>query len=56
MSRWRRVEIYTSFLRLSGELEGPVEERLTSGQELELVVPRDKLLLFDAETEERVSP
>jgi multiple sugar transport system ATP-binding protein len=32
----------------------PVEEQLSAGQELRLVVPRDKLLLFDAETEERV--
>jgi hypothetical protein len=29
MSDWRRVEIYTAFLRMSGELEGPAEERLT---------------------------
>jgi multiple sugar transport system ATP-binding protein len=33
----------------------PVEEQLGSGQDLKLMVPRDKLLLFDAETEERVS-
>jgi multiple sugar transport system ATP-binding protein len=32
----------------------PVEEQLSAGQELRLVVPRDKLLLFDAKTEERV--
>ncbi|HEX3606689.1 MAG TPA: hypothetical protein VH134_12250 [Candidatus Dormibacteraeota bacterium] len=29
MSQWRRVELYTTFLRLSGELEGPAEQRLT---------------------------
>ena len=29
MSHWRRVEIYTSFLRLSGELEGSADGRLT---------------------------
>ncbi|HVS41955.1 MAG TPA: hypothetical protein VMU20_06750 [Candidatus Dormibacteraeota bacterium] len=29
MSNRRRVEIYTSFLRLSGELEGLADERLT---------------------------
>jgi ABC-type sugar transport system ATPase subunit len=33
----------------------PVEEQVGAGQELKLTVPRDKLLLFDAETEERVS-
>ena len=33
----------------------PVEEQIASGQELRLMVPRDKLLLFDTETEERVS-
>src|SRR6059058_1228427 len=33
----------------------PVEEHIGSGQELRLMIPRDKLLLFDAETEERVS-
>jgi multiple sugar transport system ATP-binding protein len=32
----------------------PVEEKVETGQELTFVVPRDKLLLFDAETEERV--
>jgi multiple sugar transport system ATP-binding protein len=32
----------------------PVEEQVGAGQELKLTVPRDKLLLFDAETEERV--
>jgi multiple sugar transport system ATP-binding protein len=32
----------------------PVEEQIGSGQELTFAVPRDKLLLFDAETEERV--
>ena len=32
-----------------------VDERLDTGQDLPFVVPRDKLLLFDAETEERVS-
>ena len=33
----------------------PVEEQIGSGQELKLAVPRDKLLLFDADTEERVT-
>jgi multiple sugar transport system ATP-binding protein len=32
----------------------PVEQQIGSGQELRLTVPRDKLLLFDAQTEERV--
>jgi multiple sugar transport system ATP-binding protein len=32
----------------------PVEAQLAAGQELKLTVPRDKLLLFDAQTEERV--
>ena len=32
----------------------PVEEQVGAGQELKLTVPRDKLLLFDAATEERV--
>jgi multiple sugar transport system ATP-binding protein len=32
----------------------PVEAQVKSGEELGFVVPRDKLLLFDAETEERV--
>jgi multiple sugar transport system ATP-binding protein len=32
----------------------PVEENVGIGQELRFTVPRDKLLLFDAETEERV--
>jgi multiple sugar transport system ATP-binding protein len=32
----------------------PVEEQVGIGQELRFTVPRDKLLLFDAETEERV--
>jgi multiple sugar transport system ATP-binding protein len=32
----------------------PVEEKLALGQEAEFSVPRDKLLLFDAETQERV--
>jgi multiple sugar transport system ATP-binding protein len=32
----------------------PVEEQVGTGQDLTFVVPRDKLLLFDAETEERV--
>src|SRR3954452_12392256 len=31
----------------------PIEEQISAGQELKLTVPRDKLLLFDAETEER---
>jgi multiple sugar transport system ATP-binding protein len=33
----------------------PVEEQLGTGQEVTFAVPRDKLLLFDAETEERVA-
>jgi multiple sugar transport system ATP-binding protein len=32
----------------------PVEEQMATGQELTFSVPRDKLLLFDAETQERV--
>ena len=32
----------------------PVEERLTMGQSAEFSVPRDKLRIFDAETQERV--
>ncbi|MDX6369678.1 MAG: multiple sugar transport system ATP-binding protein [Gaiellaceae bacterium] len=32
----------------------PVEQQISSGQDLKLTVPRDKLLLFDAETEERI--
>jgi multiple sugar transport system ATP-binding protein len=32
----------------------PVEEKLGVGQEAEFSVPRDKLLLFDAETQQRV--
>jgi multiple sugar transport system ATP-binding protein len=32
----------------------PVEEQVAIGQELRFTVPRDKLLLFDAETEERI--
>ena len=32
----------------------PVEEQVGSGQELKLSVPRDKLLLFDSQSEERV--
>jgi ABC-type sugar transport system ATPase subunit len=32
----------------------PVEDQVGAGQELKLTVPRDKLLLFDAATEERV--
>src|SRR5947208_3842588 len=32
----------------------PVEAQVGAGQELKLTVPRDKLLLFDAQTEERV--
>jgi len=32
----------------------PVEEKLGLGQEAEFSVPRDKLLLFDAETQQRV--
>jgi multiple sugar transport system ATP-binding protein len=33
----------------------PVEEQIGSGQQLKLVIPRNKLLLFDAQTEERVA-
>jgi multiple sugar transport system ATP-binding protein len=33
----------------------PIEERLQAGQDIDFTVPRDKLLLFDAETEERVA-
>jgi multiple sugar transport system ATP-binding protein len=33
----------------------PVEDRLTTGQNLDFFVSRDKLRLFDAETEERVA-
>jgi multiple sugar transport system ATP-binding protein len=33
----------------------PVEERLSIGEEREFSIPRDKLLLFDKDTEERVS-
>jgi ABC-type sugar transport system ATPase subunit len=33
----------------------PVEERLNIGEEREFSIPRDKLLLFDKETQERVS-
>ena len=32
----------------------PVEENVSGGQDLTFTVPRDKVLLFDAETEERV--
>jgi multiple sugar transport system ATP-binding protein len=32
----------------------PVDERVSAGDELTFTVPRDKLYLFDAETEERV--
>ncbi len=32
----------------------PVEEKLSGGQELTFSIPRDKLLLFDAQTEQRV--
>jgi len=34
----------------------PVDQRLNTGDEQEFSVPRDKLLLFDAETQERVRP
>ena len=33
----------------------PVEERLKLGDEVQFSIPRDKLLLFDAETQQRVS-
>ena len=29
MSEWRWVEIYTTFLKITGELEGPADRRLT---------------------------
>ena len=32
----------------------PVEEQVSAGEERRFVIPRDKLLLFDAETGERV--
>jgi ABC-type sugar transport system ATPase subunit len=32
----------------------PVEESVSGGQELTFTIPRDKLLLFDAQTEERI--
>jgi hypothetical protein len=32
----------------------PVEVQVSNGEELTFVVARDKLLLFDAETEERL--
>ena len=32
----------------------PIEEQLSAGRQLKLTVPRDKLLLFDAETEKRI--
>jgi hypothetical protein len=31
-----------------------VDQRVSAGDELTFVVPRDKLYLFDAETEQRV--
>jgi ABC-type sugar transport system ATPase subunit len=33
----------------------PVERRVSAGDELTFVVPRDKLRMFDAETQERVA-
>jgi len=33
----------------------PVDQRLSAGDELTFAVPRDKLRVFDAQTEERVS-
>jgi ABC-type sugar transport system ATPase subunit len=33
----------------------PVEEKVRNGQEAEFSIPRDKLLLFDAQTEQRVA-
>jgi multiple sugar transport system ATP-binding protein len=33
----------------------PIEERITTGEDRRFVVPRDKLLLFDAETEQRLN-
>jgi ABC-type sugar transport system ATPase subunit len=32
----------------------PVEEKVGAGDEVRFSIPRDKLLLFDAETEERI--
>jgi ABC-type sugar transport system ATPase subunit len=46
------VHITRKDLSLQAKL--PVDERLNAGEEREFSVPRDKLLLFDAETEERV--
>jgi hypothetical protein len=47
MSHWRRVEVYTTFLRLSGEVEGSADQRLT-----ELVAgPGPVLELRDAAVE-----
>jgi ABC-type sugar transport system ATPase subunit len=42
--------------RKDAELQAklPVEEELALGQERTFAIPRDKLLLFDRETEERV--
>ena len=33
----------------------PIEERVSRGEELTFSIPRDKLHLFDPETEERIS-
>jgi ABC-type sugar transport system ATPase subunit len=46
------VHITRNDMTLEAKL--PVEERLSAGDEREFSVPRDKVLLFDAETEERV--
>jgi ABC-type sugar transport system ATPase subunit len=32
----------------------PVEDKVSAGDEVRFAIPRDKLLLFDAETEERI--
>ena len=39
---------------LSIQAKLPVEQQVSPGQDLQLTVPRDKLLLFDAQTEERI--
>jgi multiple sugar transport system ATP-binding protein len=47
------VHITRNEMSLQAKL--PVEERLNAGDEREFSVPRDKLLLFDKETEQRVA-
>jgi multiple sugar transport system ATP-binding protein len=48
------VHLTSENQRLQAKL--PVEEKLSIGDEPEFSVPRDKLLLFDAETQQRVEP